>query len=122
MPLPIAEPPLFDPIPVEKLRKIAGDIDPGFVVEMAQLFLAETEKSLVEIKAAADRTDARALSRLAHSLKSSAATLGLMKLSQACRSLELDTKDGEVGSGTLALVTTVRAHFEETIPVLRQMA
>ena len=121
MPSSSINPPLLDPAAVEKLRKVAGDLDPGFVAEMAQLFMLETGKSLIELKAACDRADAPMLMRLAHSLKSSAATLGLMKLARVCLILEMDTKDGETGPATQALVTAVCDQFEEARPVLIQL-
>ena len=113
--------PLFDPAAVEKLRKVAGDLDPGFVAEMAQLFLTETERALGELEAAAERGDASAMARQAHSMKSSAATLGLMKLSHACLSLETQAKN-EAGPDASALVTMVRAQFDHVTPILKKLA
>ena len=113
--------PLFDPAAIEKLRKVAGDLDPGFVAEMAQLFLVETERALGELEAAAKRGDATAMVRQAHSMKSSAATLGLMKLSEACLSLETGAKN-DAGPEATALVTMVRAQFDHVTPILKKLA
>lgn len=113
------ETPLLDPSALETLRKVAGDSDPGFVAEMAQLFLAETRKALKELGEANARADAHTLSRIAHSLKSSSATLGLMRLSKACLALEIATKNGDLHAQDL--VGSVCAQFDEAAPHLEQV-
>jgi HPt (histidine-containing phosphotransfer) domain-containing protein len=122
MPSAPAETPLFDPVAIEKLRTVAGDEAPGFVAEMAQLFLEETAKSLGQLKEAGLRGDWKQVARIAHSLKSSAATLGLMRLSDACRALELDTKGAASGPKTLALATAIHDQFEQARPALKSLS
>ncbi len=117
-----AENPVFDPAAIEKLRRVAGDHGGGFITEMAQLFLDETGKSLAELRTACECGDWKAVSRLAHSVKSSAATLGLMRLSEACKALELDTKEASATPLTPALTTAVFARFEEGKPVIQDLA
>jgi len=115
---PTAETPLFDPAAIEKLRAVAGDQGAGFVAEMAQLFLDEATKSLDELKRDCERSDWKHVTRIAHSLKSSSATLGLMRLSAACKALELDTKNGVSSPQTAALSAAVFKEFEEAKPTL----
>ena len=107
------ETPLFDPVAIEQLRAVAGDQGAGFVAEMAQLFLEEATKSLDELKRDCERGDWKHVTRIAHSLKSSSATLGLMRLSAACRALELDTKGGGSSPQTTTLSAAVFKEFEE---------
>jgi two-component system, sensor histidine kinase len=118
---PVPETPIFDPIAIEKLRKVAGDQDAGFVAEMAQLFSDETAKSLTDLRSGFDRRDWKLVSRVAHSLKSSAATLGLMRLSSACKALEIETQNGTEGAQIQVLVATVFAEFEIAAPVLKNL-
>ncbi len=122
MPRPEPEPPLFDVGAIEKLRKVAGDQGSTFVTEMAQLFLLETRKSLAELRKGSDGSDWKQVTRLAHSLKSSAATLGMMRLSAACKALELDTKGATSSEETKALVTAVFAEFDKAIPILEALS
>jgi HPt (histidine-containing phosphotransfer) domain-containing protein len=119
---PSAETPLFDPVAIEKLRAVAGDQGPGFVAEMAQLFLDEAVKSLDELKRDSDRSDWKNVTRIAHSLKSSSATLGLMRLSAACKALELDTKGGAPSPQTTTLSAAVFEEFEEAKPTLKGLS
>jgi len=116
------ESPLFDPRAIEKLRAVAGDQGDSFVKEMAQLFLDETAKSLAELMKVRDQGEWRLVSRTAHSLKSSAATLGFLRLSDACRALELDTK-GEVETPrSRALIDSVLGEFEAVRPTLKSLS
>lgn len=122
MPPDPAEDPVFDPVAIEKLRRVAGPQSQDFVSEMAQLFLSETSKSLQELRKACAESNWKKVSRLAHSVKSSSATLGLMRLSNACRELEIDTLDAEATPSTLDLAGAVLARFDDVIPVIKDLS
>ena len=77
---------------------------------------------LNQLKKAAGQGDWKLVTRTAHSLKSSAATLGLMRLSAACRALELDTRADESSPRTKTLVAAVLDQFERTGPTLKSLA
>lgn len=114
-------PPLFDEAAIEKLRAVAGDQAEAFIKEMAHLFLDETAKSLAELSGARDQGDWRLVSRTAHSVKSSAATLGFLRLSGACKVLELDTKREVETPQSRALVAAVLEQFEAVRPTLKRL-
>jgi HPt (histidine-containing phosphotransfer) domain-containing protein len=116
------ESPLFDPAAIEKLRAVAGDQGDSFVKEMAQLFLEETAKAMAEITRARDQGDWRLVSRTAHSIKSSAATLGFMRLSAACKALEFDTKAEKETPRTRGLIDSALGLFETAGPTLKTLA
>jgi HPt (histidine-containing phosphotransfer) domain-containing protein len=116
-----AIPPVFDPSAIEKLRKVAGDEASIFIAEVAQLFLEETRKSLAELQRLAETGDRDGAARIAHSLKSSAATLGLMRLSAACQQLETDAKGATTGENS-ALIAAVLARFEDVVPILKGLS
>lgn len=117
-----AQTPLFDPAAIDKLRAVAGDQGESFVREMAQLFLDESTKSLAELGKASDQGEWKVVTRAAHSLKSSAATLGLLRLSAACKALEVDTKGASASPRTLELVRTVLDEFEAAKPTLKRLS
>lgn len=114
--------PILDPAAIETLRKVAGDQGEAFVAEMARLFLGETTKSLRDLREGCERGDWKLVSRVAHSVKSSSATLGLMRLSEACRNLELDTQGAGSTPGTRALVALVIEQFEHAVPALQGLS
>ena len=114
--------PLLDPAAIETLRKVAGNQGDGFVAEMAQLFLEETTKSLRDLREGCDRGDWKVVARVAHSVKSSSATLGLMRLSEACRDLEFHTQGAGSTPGTVALAASVIEQFEHAVPTLKGLS
>jgi HPt (histidine-containing phosphotransfer) domain-containing protein len=114
--------PLFDPGAIENLRKVAGDEADTFVAEMAQLFLVEATRSIQDLRKSCDQGDWRAVGRVAHSVKSSAATLGLMRLSNACRALEFETRTATETDAAKHLAASVFTQFEEAIPTLTSLS
>lgn len=121
MPTETQVPPVFDPSAIEKLRRISGDEASIFIAEVAQLFLEETRKSLVELQRAAEAGDRDRAARIAHSLKSSAATLGLMRLSAACGELEAGA-GAAASSEDTSLVAAVLARFDDVVPILKGLS
>lgn len=119
MPPDFLEIPLFDQSAIERLRTVAGDQGPGFIEEMAQLFLDETAPALAEIRTAADLRNWKEVSRSAHSLKSSAATLGAMRLAAVCKALEVDTKEGFASEATHGLLAALFTQFDQAAPRIK---
>ena len=121
MPVQTMETPIFNASAIEEISSVAGDQGQAFVSEMAQLFLDETAKSMKELRAATNRADWKAVVRVCHSLKSSAATLGLMRLSIACKELEVEARSGASSPRTAELKAAVFDQFEQAIPILRSL-
>lgn len=119
--MPAAEIPLFDSAAIDQLRAVAGDEDGTFVAEMAQLFLEETAKTLAELREACDQKDWKRVSRLSHGMKSAGATFGLMRFTNACQVLELDTQGLASGPETAGRVASVVEQFERALPVVRKL-
>ena len=114
--------PVFDPVAIEKLRKVAGDQGDTFIAEIAQLFLEEAGKSVEEMRLACEQANWLKVGHLAHSMKSSAATLGLMRLSEACRDLERAGQGPLSTPATPALASEVIHQFERAIPTLKKLS
>jgi histidine phosphotransfer protein HptB len=121
MPSQTQDVPHFDPEAIEKLKAVAGEEAPNFVAEMAQLFLDETHDGLSRLKSASALGDWKQVNRIVHSLKSSAATLGLLRLSATCRALEIETKQSSSSPQTMALVAAVLDDFEQARPALHRL-
>lgn len=68
------------------LARVGGDLD--LLKEIAALFLDDYPKSLVDLRSASARGDARALERAAHALKGSVANFGAPGPFEAARSIE----------------------------------
>jgi HPt (histidine-containing phosphotransfer) domain-containing protein len=97
--------PLVDEAVLADLLASTGD-DPAFVRELLETYLAETPDQLAAIRAAIEADDAEALVRPAHTLKSSSATLGAMRLSAVARELEMAGRSGSLAADAGELLQT----------------
>ena len=78
--------PSFDRKMISHLNDLAG---PEFVQEVIDNYLIEARESLEALQQAYEATDVEGFRFSAHALRSGAANLGIMRLSDICRELEL---------------------------------
>jgi HPt (histidine-containing phosphotransfer) domain-containing protein len=100
--VPVPEPELQildDSTLAELLASVDGDTE--FVVQLIETYLADAPQQLSAIDAASAASDAAALVRPAHTLKSSSATVGAQRLAALSRRLEAAGR-----SGTLEVEST----------------
>jgi HPt (histidine-containing phosphotransfer) domain-containing protein len=79
--------PVLDQAIMAELRESTGD-DEAFVRELIAAYVAEAPEHLDGMARAAAAADAAAIVRPAHTLKSSSASVGAMRLAAICRSIE----------------------------------
>ncbi len=79
---------------IESLKEL-GDVE--LVHELVEIFMEDTPPRLEELSKACLEGDAQRIESLAHSLKSSCANLGATYLSEICRELESQGREGELG-------------------------
>ena len=73
---------------IKNLRKLQKPDRPDLVSGLVELYLETAQEILVEIRRAIQNADLIKISEYAHSLKSSAANLGAIKLAETCLILE----------------------------------
>jgi len=84
-----------------RLKELEQETDFDFVVELIDIFLAETPKQLETIEAALSTRDLQALMIAAHTLKGSGKNLGASQLGTLCFILEDIGRNGkEIPDGT----------------------
>jgi HPt (histidine-containing phosphotransfer) domain-containing protein len=88
-----ADVPVVDERVLSEVMESTGD-DIEFVRELVDTYLADTPTQLEAMTAAVEADDAAALVRPAHTLKSSSATVGAMRLSSVARELEMAGRSG----------------------------
>lgn len=88
-----------------------GD-DIGFVRELVETYLADTPAQLAAMAEAVEADDAAALVRPAHTLKSSSATVGAMRLSSVARELEMAGRSGSLGPDARTGLDAARAEWK----------
>ena len=91
---------ILDQAVVDELRESVGG-DEAFVKELVGAYLAETPAHLEAIAAAAAQGDAAALVRPAHTLKSSSAALGAMRLAVLGKQLEFGAREGRIDQAAI---------------------
>ncbi len=109
--MPDAEAPVLDESVLTELKETTGD-DPAFVRELVETYLGDVPGQLEGIEAAIAANDAEALIRPAHTLKSSSATLGAMRLAEVSRTLEMTGRSGTLDAGAPANAKAARAEWQ----------
>jgi HPt (histidine-containing phosphotransfer) domain-containing protein len=85
--------PILDPSVLAELRASVGG-DEAFVRDLVATYLAEEPSNMELIRTAAARSDAEAIIRPAHTLKSSSAVLGAARMSAISREIEFAGREG----------------------------
>lgn len=93
----------------EVLETTGNDI--GFVRELVETYLADTPPQFEAMTAAVEADDAAALVRPAHTLKSSSATVGAMRLSLVARELEMAGRSGRLDATSGARLEAARTEW-----------
>jgi HPt (histidine-containing phosphotransfer) domain-containing protein len=109
----------LDSSALQALRASVGD-DTEFLAELVTTFLADAPQQLVELRAAVASGDAEEVERGAHTLKSNAATFGIVRLADICRDLEDRASHGNL-DGAEALVAAIEGALAEARPALEAL-
>ncbi len=122
MPVPEPELPILDEATLSEVREsVEGDT--AFVGELITAYLADGTAHLAAIEAAVAAGDAAALVRPAHTLKSSSATVGAMRLSARARRLEEAGRSGSIDDeATRTDAGALAADWQATSEALRAWA
>jgi HPt (histidine-containing phosphotransfer) domain-containing protein len=105
---------------IDGLRELGGEDEPGLLVEIVALYLADAPKRLQEIDHALASGDLRALERAAHTLKSSSLNVGATGMAMLCRQMEELARRSEV-SGVRILQDKGSRHWTEVERALRSL-
>jgi HPt (histidine-containing phosphotransfer) domain-containing protein len=108
-----ADQPILDVAVLTELLESTGD-DVEFVRDLLDTYLAETPEHMAAIRQALEADDAAALVRPAHTLKSSSATLGAMRLSAIGRDLEVAGRSGSLEADGRAMLPDVEGTWDAT--------
>jgi HPt (histidine-containing phosphotransfer) domain-containing protein len=112
------ETPILDDNVIADLRESVGG-DDAFVIDLASTYLAEGPEHLRALEEAVAAADVAAAVRPAHTLKSSSASLGAMRLSEISRGIEHAAREGQV-DGLGDAVAEAKAAWLETVAQMRE--
>ncbi len=109
--------PLVDRAVVDELlTSVMGD--EAFVRDLVETFAGEAEVHLGALAEAAERRDAAGAVRPAHTLKSSGAIIGAIRLSELCRAIEAAGRAG-VADGLAEQSRAAESTWRETLEIYR---
>ncbi len=106
---------------LEDLRALGGCEDPGLLQELIDLFLDDAPRRLDEMHLGLSEGDFALMQRSAHTLKSSSANLGAVRLSGICKDMEFAARDQD-GAAYEALIERCLAVYVESERKLRELA
>lgn len=95
---------------ITSLRELGGDDDPDLLTDLVSAFLSDSPTRMAKIEAASASGDSEGLLAAAHGLKSSAANMGALRLSELCRQLEKAGQTGQMES-TQTLVEELKHEY-----------
>ncbi len=109
--------PMLDLDVVQALKELGGTDDPNLFNELVDLFVADASSNVSKLSSALEMHDVQTFQRVAHTLKSSSANVGAMRMSKLSFELE---KLGRAGSldGADALVLRMKREFDEVSAAL----
>jgi len=102
---------------LEQLSKVRTNGKPELLARVINLYLVESPKLVQKLKQAAGASDARAIARSAHSLKSSSANVGAKVLSGYCADIEASARraDTEEARKILAKIETEHGSVQSAL-------
>lgn len=109
----------LEPAVIAGLKAIAVGPEEAFLSRILNNFLVSSTETLDRLRRSIDHLDLEAGRQFAHSLKSSSANIGAMKLSEYCRLLEQDARAGR-GSGLDNRLANIVEEHAEVQAVLRR--
>lgn len=101
--------PRLDPVAMARLNELDPDGRHGVVRRVLEAFESSLTRMLEQLRVQSRQGDTRAVMAVAHTLKSSAASVGALALSQTCADCERRLRDGGGGD----LVAVIRSLIEE---------
>jgi CheY-like chemotaxis protein/HPt (histidine-containing phosphotransfer) domain-containing protein len=102
--------PALDVTAVAALRDLGGE-DTLFVHDLIEAFVQDAVADMATLHAAADTGNATALERAAHTLTSTSASIGALRMSALCGELQALGRTGSV-AGAAGRVTQLATEFE----------
>lgn len=112
--------PVLDRTVMNRLQADLGDGGPALLIELIDIFLAETPQRFDEMQEALQNSDAKLLERAAHTLKATSTLLGLRQLAAYCTELEHHAALQQVEDCSRLLQATGQC-YRETEQALRAL-
>lgn len=114
------EEPVLQSNALDAIVEMIGVDDPEVVLDLIDTFLADSQRQIDEMHRSMAAGDIKTLHRAAHSMKSSSATFGAMRLSRLCQQLEQTAKDGCASGTCPEQIVAVTAEHQLVVAALQE--
>jgi CheY-like chemotaxis protein len=94
-----ADEPTLDQAIIDELRLLGAAAEENVLADLITQFVDDTQPLLVQLGAALEGGDARAVGRIAHSIKGISGQLGGRRVASSCRRLETRATSGSLSDG-----------------------
>ena len=115
---PIGEQDIFNPSALDQIRSLQRPDAPDIVDKVVTKYIVNTAKLLAELQEGLRQMDRTALHHIAHTLKSSSANVGAIRLSEKCKTLDHLARTTSITEEVVALVHDIAAEYETVRPIL----
>jgi HPt (histidine-containing phosphotransfer) domain-containing protein len=112
------QPNVLDQAAIANIRALERQGAPGLLATVVDLYLADAPKLIQQMHAALGTSDASAINRAAHTLKSSSANLGAHRLAEICKALEACARQGDIEPAA-ALLRELQPEHQRAADALR---
>ncbi len=111
---------IIEPKRLENLLQIETNGKHGFVRDILNLYMGNTNKGIVDISVALEEKNIEVIKRKAHSLKGSSANIGLQSLNELFEKLELKS-DEKDWSSIESFINKIIEEFEKTQNIIARI-
>ena len=105
-----SEPPTLDRSAIDELRELVDEDTPDFLTDLLDSFLTDARQYLAALESSNQAGDTAGVMAASHTLKSSSANLGAMKLSEFCSQIEAISRMHSL-SGVPPLIQAAQNEF-----------
>ncbi|HPT49883.1 MAG TPA: ATP-binding protein [Accumulibacter sp.] len=107
----------INPRALDCIRNLPGANGAALVAKVIDAYVADAPKQLLKLRAAAEASDAQALRKIAHGMKSSSANVGAERLSAQCKDLEMIGRNGHT-AGVQPLLASAEQELTRVLTAL----
>ena len=103
---------------LDNIRALQSDEGPDLLAQVIELYLNDVPRQLQSLEQAVATFEASSVQKISHSLKSSSANLGAVKLAELFKGLEQQAKDN-VLKNTPRQLATIENEFQQVQSILK---
>jgi signal transduction histidine kinase/AmiR/NasT family two-component response regulator len=104
---------LLDPVTINRLVDIGKATDPGFTLQVLEMFSRQAPGCIEEMRTAIDSGDYTTMWKSAHKLKGTCLNIGAKKVAEICKEIERKGRNLEV-SGLQGLIMQLEVDYNTT--------